>query len=219
MWATTYTTGTIPSGWSSNGGNMTMNNVEWTYSSATFLSNNSGKIQIGSKNNPQTSDWTIQTSVSNFGSNKKITSVAITAYTTATTATYDISVGGTSVKSGNLTTSSATYTANNLEVTSGSIIIKLKGSSSSKAMYLSGISVTYDDVIPITSISMASSASIEVGGTTTLIPTVLPDNTTETVTWESDDTDVATVSDGVVTGVAPGTATITAMIPINMIIP
>ena len=36
---------------------------------------------------------------------------------TTTTATYDISVGGSSVKSGSLTTSSATYTANNLKHT------------------------------------------------------------------------------------------------------
>lgn len=68
--------------------------------------------------------------------------------------------------------------------------------------------------VPITSITgMESSASVGVGGTVTLTPTVLPANTTETVVWESDDTDVATVSGGVVTGVAAGSTTIRAKSP------
>lgn len=41
--------------------------------------------------------------------------------------------------------------------------------------------------------------------------TVIPPNATDkTVTWSSDDEDVATVANGVVTGVSAGTATITA---------
>ena len=143
---TTYNFSNLPTtGWNTSGGSQTINGKSWTYSSSTHISNNSSKIQVGSKNSPQTSNWTIQTAISNFGANKKITAVAITAYTTATTATYDISVGGSSVKSGSLTTSSATYTASSLNATSGNIVITLKGSSSSKAMYLSNIAVTYDD--------------------------------------------------------------------------
>ena len=45
--------------------------------------------------------------------------------------------------------------------------------------------------------------------TATLIPTFTPQDATQTVTWTSSDEDVATVNNGVVTGVAPGTATIT----------
>lgn len=53
--------------------------------------------------------------------------------------------------------------------------------------------------------------SLEVGNSGTLIATVQPDNATnKNVTWESDNTAIATVSGGVVTGVAVGTATITA---------
>lgn len=149
MWAdpTTYTFSSIPTtGWSKSGGSQTINSISWTYSSSTFIGEQSSKIQVGSKNNPQTSAWTIQTAVSNFGANKKITAIAITAYTTAASATYDISAGGSSVKSGSLTTSSATYTASGLDVTSGDIVITLTGSSTSKAMYLSNISVTYEDI-------------------------------------------------------------------------
>ena len=52
--------------------------------------------------------------------------------------------------------------------------------------------------------------SIEVGGTSTLIATVSPDNAADkSVAWSSDKADIATVKDGVVTAVAAGTATIT----------
>jgi uncharacterized repeat protein (TIGR02543 family) len=148
VWAAdTYTfNSSIPTtGWSTSGGSQTINSKSWTYSSCTYIGAQATRIQIGSQKKPQTSAWTIQTAVSNFGSGKKITSIAITAYTTATTATYDISAGGTSVKSGSLTTSSATYTASSLNVTSGNIVITLTGSSTSKAMYLSNISVTYEN--------------------------------------------------------------------------
>lgn len=140
---TTYSFSSIPTtGWSTSGGNQTINNVSWSYSSCNYISVNSSKLQIGSKNNPQTSSWSIQTPISNFGNNVTVLAVSITAYTTAASATYDISVGGKSVE-GSLTTSSATYTANNLSATSGYIVVTMTGSSTSKAMYLSNISVTY----------------------------------------------------------------------------
>ena len=143
--AETYNFSSIPtSGWKTAGGTQSINSKTWTYSSSTYIGVTSSKIQIGSKNDPQISDWTIQIPISSFDTNIKVTKVAITAYTTATTATYDISVGGSSVKSGNLTTSSATYSSSTLNATTGNIVVTLKGSSSSKAMYLSNISVTYE---------------------------------------------------------------------------
>ena len=54
-------------------------------------------------------------------------------------------------------------------------------------------------------------ASVKQGKTLTLTATVAPaDATNKNVTWSSDNESVATVSDGVVTGVATGTAQITA---------
>ena len=66
--------------------------------------------------------------------------------------------------------------------------------------------------ILVTSVTLPSAASINVAGTTTLTATVLPTNASnKTLTWSSSNTSVATVnSDGVVLGVAAGTATITA---------
>ena len=58
-----------------------------------------------------------------------------------------------------------------------------------------------------------SEGSVEVEGTLTLTATIVPVDAE--VTWESDDTEVATVEDGVVTGVDEGSATITATITVE----
>lgn len=65
--------------------------------------------------------------------------------------------------------------------------------------------------VPVTGVSLnKTSASLTVGGTTTLTATVNPTNATNrAVTWSSDKTSVATVSNGVVKAVGAGTATIT----------
>ena len=78
--------------------------------------------------------------------------------------------------------------------------------------YGAEIEVTYtaEDVHP-TSVSVSpTTASIEVGSTVTLTETVLPTNATnKSVTWSTSNSSVATVSNGVVTGVGAGSATIT----------
>lgn len=72
--------------------------------------------------------------------------------------------------------------------------------------------VTYDDPIPCTNISLDQSTITvsEIGDTVTLTATVLPADTTDTVVWLSSDTNVAEVDGGVVTVKGIGTATITA---------
>jgi uncharacterized protein YjdB len=56
-----------------------------------------------------------------------------------------------------------------------------------------------------------STLEIIEGDDETITATVLPANATDkTLTWKTSDASVATVADGVVTGVAAGTATITA---------
>jgi hypothetical protein len=167
VWGDTYgffseTVTELPGSWSNSGGNKTINGIQWTYSSSTTIQydNSHTKIQVGSKNNPQTTAWTIQTPVSSFGSGKKITAVTITAYTTATPATYGISVGGSSVKSGSLTTSSSTYSATGLSITSGDIVVTMTGSSTSKAMYLCNISVTYENAASCSTNPTVGSASL-----------------------------------------------------------
>ena len=69
-----------------------------------------------------------------------------------------------------------------------------------------------DNSIHVTGVSFENDTeSVEQNKTITLVPIIAPTNATNTnVTWESSDTNVATVnSNGVVTGVMPGEATIT----------
>ena len=79
---------------------------------------------------------------------------------------------------------------------------------------ISGIVFTIEPpTVAVTGVTLApTSATLTLGETetVTLIPTVLPgDATDKSVTWSSSNEAVATVTDGVVTAVAAGTATIT----------
>lgn len=71
--------------------------------------------------------------------------------------------------------------------------------------------VTSDGVVPLTDISLnKSSLSLRVGNSETLVPTVTPSYATNAdFTWSTSSASVATVDNGVVTGVSDGTATIT----------
>ena len=53
-------------------------------------------------------------------------------------------------------------------------------------------------------------ASVEVGDTVTLVASLIPNSAVSTIAWESSDESVATVNNGVVTGVSNGQAIITA---------
>ena len=65
--------------------------------------------------------------------------------------------------------------------------------------------------VPAESIELdKDTLEVKLGKTGVLTATVKPDDTTDTVEWESSDPEVATVEDGTVTGVKEGTATITA---------
>ena len=73
-------------------------------------------------------------------------------------------------------------------------------------LYRGGTSVP----VYATSISLPSTQTVYVGSTTQLTPTVEPSNMNQAITWSSSNTAVATVSNGIVTGLKAGTTTITA---------
>ena len=68
-----------------------------------------------------------------------------------------------------------------------------------------------DKTVQVTSINLKESTTIEKGKTESLVATVNPSNATnKNLIWNSSNTNVATVNNGIVTGVSTGTATITA---------
>ncbi|MBQ9267346.1 MAG: Ig-like domain-containing protein [Clostridia bacterium] len=125
---------------------------------------------------------------------------------------------------GNLTPS-ADWKSSNSAVASvdaaGNVTAKAKGSATITVTVTAGgkaypatCQVTVNEkTIAVTSLTL-NPTSMELtvgGGSKTITPTVLPANaTTKTVLWRSSNTSVATVSNGTVTPVGPGTATITA---------
>ena len=132
---------------------------------------------------------------------------AYTGQTVSITSEYGNGVAGLSwsVQSGSIsgtaTTSNSGYSAK-ISNTAGTLTIRATDTGS--ALY-SEVSVTVTKTAFTT--SPAATASVAEGKTTTLTAVL---NSGGTINWISDDTDVATVSAGVVTGVEVGTATITA---------
>jgi len=106
-------------------------------------------------------------------------------------------------------TSAATVSAGGLvtAVAAGTTTITVKTVDGDKT---ASCTVTVNPV-PVSGVSMKSSTYLVTGGTETLVPTITPPNAAnKNVTWNSDNTGVATVSaNGTVTAVAAGTANIT----------
>ncbi len=89
----------------------------------------------------------------------------------------------------------------------------LKNAAGALAVSLFMISaVSCEKDIPVTSLNLdQEEATVQVGATVTIVPVIDPtDATNRNVTWTSSNTSIATVNDGVVTGIALGDATITA---------
>ena len=72
--------------------------------------------------------------------------------------------------------------------------------------------ITIGESVPCTGISLSPStaSATRVNDTVTITPTVLPNNTTDTIVWTSSDDRVASVNNGIITIHGIGTATITA---------
>lgn len=140
-WTLGYKDFVNTSGSSTDGGTVTKNNVSWTYSACPYVATENGTngkgVQFGSSGKP------VRTfSLSTSGISGTITSVKVNASTASSaTATLSVSVGGTSYGTKNLTTSATDYTFTGSK--SGEIIITLNQPSTSKALYLKSIEVTY----------------------------------------------------------------------------
>lgn len=115
-----------------------------------------------------------------------------------------------------LTSSNAPYTFEGSA--SGNILVSVyKASKETGALYIKSIEITYSTAnLETTTLTLtAPDSPISIGGTYTSTPTLKAGEQTlsgKTITWSSDNTEVATVdaATGTVTGVAAGKANITA---------
>jgi uncharacterized protein YjdB len=147
---------------------------------------------------------------------------------TVTPSTLSLEAGKTSqltatVSPSNATDKTVTWSSSNTNVamvsTGGLVIAKAVGTATITATTNTGgktatcaVTVTPGDV-PVTGVTLSQNTmKLKVGQTSTLTATVMPaDATDKSIRWNSSNPSVATVSStGVVTGVAPGTATIAA---------
>lgn len=136
--------------------------------------------------------------------------------TTAISGTTATTTFGTSTKTITIPTGSLTWSDVVGYGANFSIMLNARranrNTSGSIYCYGAEIEVTYTaGNIAVTGVDIPSTASVDVGDTTTLTATISPSNATnQNVTWSSNNTSVATVSSsGVVTGVSAGTAVIT----------
>lgn len=126
---------------------------------------------------------------------------------------------GSSTAFGNTTASVRSITAGTWtrsELSNLRLYVTGRGSSSSSSkridFYGADVTITYtaENVHPTSVTISPSTASVEMGETVQLTETVLPDNATDkSVSWSSSNQSIATVSNGLVTGVSTGSATIT----------
>ncbi len=214
VWAETYT-----HTWeaTNNGtGSVTLSSKSWTiaYTWAEFTGDpyfgydaTKGN-QMGSGKKPAR---TITLSTSAFSSSR-ITSISVNASTASdATATLSVTVGGEPYINTSLTSSAQTYTKEN-GTSTGDIVLTISQPSTSKALYIKSIYITYEsDTRADHGLTYATSAvTKEIGVTGFVNPLTNPNSLS--VTYESDNTDVATVNatTGAITALTAGVATITA---------
>lgn len=114
-----------------------------------------------------------------------------------------------------LTTANAAYTFEGKS--SGEIVVSVSKKITKKALYIKSIEITYSTAnLETTTLTLTAPGSpISIGNTFTSTPTLKAGEQTlsdKTITWSSDNENVATVeaNTGVVTGIGVGTAKITA---------
>jgi len=214
-----------------NGNVMTGQTVTWTTNNAAAATVNSSGVVTG----VAAGSATITATSSGKAGTSSITVTAVPpVVTTVTVAPTSASVvaGATTTlvatvkdQNGNVMTGqTVTWTTNNAAaatVNSSGVVTGVAAGSATITATSSGktgtSSITVTAVLPVvTTVSVApTSATVVAGATTTLVATVKDQNgnvmTGQTVTWTTNNAAAATVSSsGVVSGVAAGSATITA---------
>ena len=201
------------------------NNVVSVNSSGRITATGTGSDYVVIESNADSNVYAsiYVTVTSSGGSSPTVSSVTVTP------SSLSLDLNGT--KTGNLSATvngtnnpsqSVTWSSSNTSVAtvsaSGIVTAKATGNATITATSLADgtksetctVTVT-DSTVHVSSVSLnKNSTTISVGDSETLVATVNPNNATnKSVTWESSNTSIATVSGGTVKGVATGTATIT----------
>ena len=210
------------------------NNSSWSLTGASTITNkaDSGRKILYNTSSPRFACYTSTTTqVKAITIYKQTNATPITpVYPTSISlaGTSSISIGdtsqltvnyseGTNVKnvtfeSSNTNVAGVSNTGLVTGISEGTATITATAEAANSTTVTATITITVSP-IEVTSVSLdAASSSVKVGKTMTLIATVYPSNATnKTVKWLSSSTAIATVtSSGVVSGVAAGSATITA---------
>ena len=174
----------------------------------TAIADGTATITASSGNYSDTCVVTVETPTEPF-INLSLTSdpTAYTGQTVVVSALYGNGVSGLnwSVESGSVTGASWDNSGYSAKIAGTTGTLTIRATDTGSALY-SEVSVSVTKTAFTT--SPAASASVAEGKTTSLSAVL---NSGGSINWESDDTSVATVSGGVVTGVAEGTATIIAI--------
>lgn len=199
-------------------------NLVWSSSNTAVATVSNGVV---------TGETAGMTTITVKSSNGKTASCIVTVKTpevlpsgvTLSEQTATIDVGKTvsltaTVAPGNATNKSVTWTSNNTSVATvsdGTVAGKSAGTATITVTTSNGktasctVTVNTPEVLPSGITLSERTARIDVGENVSLAATITPSNATnKTVTWSSNNINVATVSGGTVTGKSAGTATITA---------
>ena len=163
-------------------------------------------IKIGASKSSGTLKFTLN---SEYQNNVKSISIVSAKYG-SDTGTLTLGSGSSTLKSGVTPGSSCIH-----EFSQPTTVETLSIATSSKRAYVTSIQITYEKpsaAVSVTGVTLnKSEMALSLNNSEKLVATVLPENATDkAVSWESDNTAVATVdNEGNVTGVAEGTANIT----------
>jgi len=130
-------------------GTITLGNISWYQSAATYIgfdnTANERGVQIGSSGNPNTGYFYLETPISSFGNNIKITQVKVTLATSNILNEYKLSFGQITTAFRKIdSTVNKTYSTTRQNETSGYINIGIKAISG--AMYISKIEISYQPI-------------------------------------------------------------------------
>ena len=198
-----------------------VNNVTWTSSNTAVAAVNNGKI---------TAKGAGSATITVTTSNGKTATCTVTVNAAIQPTGVSLNITTLSLKEGNSSTLAATVSPSNATnknvtwkssntkvatVSNGKVTAVGAGSATITVTTSNGktatCTVTVEGIVKVTSVTLNKTAlSLIIGNTETLSATVAPSNAeNKSVTWKSSNTKVATVSNGKVTAVGAGSATIT----------